>query len=185
MRTLGVVCAKSDSQRLKNKNILEIDGVPMAIHAWEAVRESCDYSVMLTDIDRFMEDKTINTVFQPVHTRRPNVPIQSAVKWVIRWNEHWKENFDTVVYVMANCPESTAKHVKKGLKLYEENNLNVVRSYNKNGVENGLHIYRLEYFLKYFCDVYVGMIIAPGIEIHTIEDLDGNNENKKDSAPDI
>ena len=170
MKTLGIVCAKADSKRLRGKNTLEVKGKPMTLYAWDAVKESTSYAAMITDIETFLDDKNIKTFYAPQYLRRPGTTLQSIVKWLIR-KHHWEDHFDTVVYVLADCPMVKAKDIKKALKIFDERNLNVVRSYDKDGLENGLHIYKMDYFLSHYTDVYCGGIVVPGIEVHTGEDL--------------
>ena len=80
--------------------------------------------------------------------------------------------YDVIVSIMANCPQNSLEDIEKGIKLMKKNNLKEVRSFDKNGLENGIMILDKE-IIQDNRDIsyYLGGIITNGKEIHYKKDL--------------
>lgn len=171
-KTLGLIPARAGSKRLPKKNTLPINNVPMAILAYNIMRSSnVDRTLLVTDIEEFkgkIPDKDIQ--WRPAHISADGVTLQQTIKWVLE-NPFYNLDFDKLVILLPNCPGITKEDINKALKLLDENNLNIVRSYNwTSGIENGLIVARTRFYFSHIVDTYCGCILTNNIEIHTEED---------------
>jgi len=165
---IGIVCARSGSKRLLGKNMMEIRDMSLSEKAYHTLEGCCDKVVLVTDIKELLESDLV-TLYRPPFISHDHVPLQSTVKWALF---KISGRYGVVVVLMPNCPMITKNHVEKCINLLVDNNLNVVRSYGKDGKENGVIVIRIEYFFKHWIDTHAGAIVTTGIEIHTQEDFD-------------
>jgi hypothetical protein len=131
----------------------------------------------LTDIEEFL--KTEEAVPRPEHLNDGHVPLQDVVLWYLRTYIEGIRDYQTVVLLMATNPWITSHDVDKAYSTYRScphsHGFSIVRSYNaQTAEENGLYIMDIDYILSnsFSYDVYTGMTIAPGIEIHTKKEYD-------------
>jgi CMP-N-acetylneuraminic acid synthetase len=167
-KIIGVVCARKGSKRLPLKNSMEIGGVSLGERAYDTLDSVCDRVVMVTDIAKFLESN-METIYRPPFISGDHIPLQNTVKWACNKIYGW---YSIIVVLMPNCPMITSKHVEKCINLLRNKNLKIVRSYNRQGCENGLIVMDSRYFIKHWIDVYAGAIVTKGKEIHTQEDFD-------------
>ena len=167
---LGIICARSGSKRFPKKNLKIIGGKSLLEIATETLcRSNVDLLVLATD---FKPDFELSK-YGAEHLKRASnissnyVPLQETVKWAYY---SLNRRFDYITFLMPNCPAIGYEDVNAALDLAISKELNVVRSYNSKGEENGLVIIRTGYLEDHFIDVYCGAIIAEGDEIHNRSD---------------
>ena len=163
---LGVVCARKGSKRLKGKNLKLIGGVSLVERAVRTLSESgIDHIAVVADFEPEFDLGRYNArhIFRSMNMSGDSLALQETVKWTYYSLD---ETYDYVVYLMPNCPMISVEAVKKAVSLMTENRLNVVRSYNPKGEENGLIAVRTKYLLDHFTDVYCGGVVCEGDEIH-------------------
>lgn len=169
-KTLGIICARKGSKRFPGKNLSEIGGLSLVERALGTLSAvSLDKIVLATDfaIDFDLEKYDAMHVVRSKNTSDDVIALQDTVKWVYL---SLNEDYDTIVFLMPNCPMITSDSVQKTLDLFSQHNYNVVRSYNEQGQENGLIVVRTKYLMDHFIDVYCGCVVCGGDEIHDQED---------------
>ena len=145
---IGVVAAKKDSIRFKDKNIYKIEGVPLFWHSVQPMIDSelVNKVYVATDSEYIM-DYCHNEGGYIFNRRKPNYPSSKVVvMWrhpnasrsddklinIIRYVYYSiPESCHIVVRIMANCPGHTAESVDATINLMRRKNLKEVRSFNK------------------------------------------------------
>ena len=175
MKVLGIVAAKENSTRFKDKNIHQVNGLPMFMHAVNALKDIADFTVVDTDSEIIIKYCSDNYIFH--HKRRPricgdNVPVYKVIKYtytVIKdlELELYLTDPDYIIFILANSINHTQKDVQNALELAVKHNLKEVRSYDKNGVENGIVVLYKSVLENYdYISAYMGAITTDGKEIH-------------------
>jgi spore coat polysaccharide biosynthesis protein SpsF (cytidylyltransferase family) len=176
MKTIGIVAAKAKSNRLPNKNLLEIGGMPLYALACEALIDchAIDEIHLLTDIPFIHESIEGTEDFyvheRPTWTTDDSYPLQDVYKWFL-YDKKIEQG--TLVALMPTNPMIDFELIGQALDIFNTEEFSVLRSYGYNHKENGLYIVNIEYMLynSYMYDVYTGAIRADGIEIHTEEEF--------------
>lgn len=174
---LGLVAAKDNSNRFPGKNKYIVDGFPLFYHSVKLLKESSliDDVVVATDSEFILEyckEKNIKTVWRPKNASRDEDKLISILRYAYYSLD---QSYHTIVGIMANCPGNKLEDIEKGIILKEENDLKEVRSFDPNGLENGVLILDRE-ILETNRDIsyYIGSIQTTGKEIHYKTDLDEN-----------
>ena len=169
MKGIGIVPARKGSKRLENKNMLTISGMPMTVFAYRTLRmASLDRVIVATDIKEMYEHvKPENILWRPKELNGDEVPVQDVIKWAYR---ELDEDYDYIVALLPNCPGIEADDIINSVDIMFTNKLNVLRSYDTDGIENGLLVARADYYMNHPADTYCGGIITQGTEIHDIND---------------
>lgn len=172
---VGLVCSRDGSVRLKDKNKLPINGVPLALRAVNTLVNVLGMQNIfhLTNIPEF--SKSPYSVARPAFLNDGHVPLQDVVKWYVEKN--YKPFFykDAIVLLMPTNPFITEEDIEFAIKTFREKQMNILRSYDDYGQENGLYIIDMNYLLDktrppFQYDVYTGGVILPGREIHDEDD---------------
>ena len=174
MKTVGLVAAKENSNRFPNKNIYTINGTPMFMNSVQPMLDSSLINdvYVITDskfIKLYCNKNNINVIWRPKNATRDEDKLISILRYAYYSLD---VEYDIVVSIMANCPQNYLEDIEKGIKLMKKNNLKEVRSFDKNGLENGIMILNKE-IIQDNRDIsyYLGGIITNGKEIHYKEDL--------------
>lgn len=171
---LGLVAAKENSNRFPGKNFYLVNQEPLFYHSVKVLTDSklVDDVYVITDSDKIKEycnDKNVNVIWRPKNATRDEDKLISILRYAYYSLDI---EYDIIVSIMANCPQNNLEDVEKGIKLMERNNLKEVRSFDENGIENGIMILDKE-IIQDNRDIsyYLGGIITNGKEIHYKEDL--------------
>tara|TARA_Y100000816_G_C26097696_1_gene581204 strand:+ start:1853 stop:2581 length:729 start_codon:yes stop_codon:yes gene_type:complete len=124
VKIIAVIPARGDSKRIKNKNIKLFFGKPMIAWTIIAAKKAKVFKRILVSTDNikiakiakkygaevpFLRDKFIDDIS----------PISRATIYDLnRASNHWKEKYDIVVQLMANCPLRNHYDIKKSLKRF-------------------------------------------------------------------
>ena len=163
MNYCGIILAKKDSERLKRKNFLHINGQRMFEYAYEAIANAIGAENVFFTSDH--EDYKN----RPPAASLPDEPLFQAIKWAYKC---MPKRYDAIINIMANCPEITEKDVKRAIRAFEKLNVKELRSFNIDGSESGLIIMKEDYLLeKHEISTYQGAIMIKSNEIHTKKDL--------------
>jgi len=151
--------------------MMKINGVPLAMIAYDVLcMAGLDRVVVSTNIkklyDMLNEDSRI---WRKDSLCDDDTYVQAAVKWTYNVAGDFFD-YDYIVMLMPNCPGITPEDVYTAIDLLLTNGLNLVRSFDTNGVENGLLVARRDYYMGHWVDTYVGSIETGAMEIHTEED---------------
>lgn len=163
MNYCGIVLAKKNSNRLPNKNFLDIlFGLPSHQIVFSALSE------VLNDVYTFSDHMDYSN--RPPAASLDDEPIFEALKWAYK---SLPKRYDAIVTILANCPMHTADSVACAISRFEKLGCQELRSFNQDGSESGLMILKEEYLLKkHEVSTYQGAIGLESIEIHTKEDFE-------------
>ncbi|MBL20164.1 MAG: hypothetical protein CMC82_10180 [Flavobacteriaceae bacterium] len=172
--TLGLIAAKENSNRFPNKNIHLVNGEPLFFHSVKPLLNSklVDDVYVITNsknIAKYCESKGVNIIWRAKNATKDEDKLISILRYAYYSLDI---EYDIIVSIMANCPQNSLEDIEKGIKLMKKNNLKEVRSFDKNGLENGIMILDKE-IIQDNRDIsyYLGGIITNGKEIHYKEDL--------------
>lgn len=163
-RVLGIVVARKDSKRFKNKNIQEINKETLIERALRNLEGSRVHKVVLsTDYDIDYKNK----FDRHASSCTDWYPYLRAVGDVVQDDIYNKYKY--FISVMVTNPYITAAHISLMVNLLKSSKFNMVRSYNLNGSENGLYGGDINWLMSndYNFDTHTGALIIPGKEIHT------------------
>lgn len=169
-KVLGMVCARKASKRFPGKNTALIGRVTLVERAVQTLSQAgLDSIVVATDFPLDFDLKQYNAVhlLRSQNASNDAVPLQETVKWAYL---SLNRSYENIVFLMPNCPMIEPDSVTKAITLLRDHRYNVVRSYNSEGLENGLIAVRTKYLLDHFTDVYCGCVICEGNEIHDEQD---------------
>ena len=185
---IAIIPAKVVSQRLREKNFIEVNGTPMTIWTlWKAIQcPHIDHVVVSTDdIDVLLEKlpQLDNPVFSQCivvargpEVRHPNV----ALYWVIRdalkmvtSGGYVQDDPTHVVLMQPNVPTIPQAIIDRLVKAVVEERYNVARHYNLEGAETGgCDAYKIQALMEapiMDADNFARWSVDP--EVHTLEDL--------------
>ena len=167
--TVGVVCARGASKRLKDKNIRLIGSETLAARACRTLHQAGIEDVYcITDIEE-------DLIRLPKYVKRverddgedDNKWLQDTIK--DHFCEIDKVEYGYIAVLMPNGPFITSPIVRDVADLLSDGR-KIVRTYGYDGKENGLIYSDIKYFLDGETDVYTGSIHTFGFEIHDIAD---------------
>jgi CMP-N-acetylneuraminic acid synthetase len=124
MNNLAVIPARGGSSRLKDKNILSLEGKPLIFWTIDAVKYSgCfDSIVVSSDSDTILNmvereyRTTVSLHKRPIEFATRRVPVLDAMLNIL----DEIENIDTFSYFLPTCPFRNKKHVKEGFDLLSD-----------------------------------------------------------------
>lgn len=172
-KIIGVVAAKSNSNRFKNKNIYSYKNAPLF---WHNVKVMTDLGIsvyVLTDseyIKQYCEERGVIVIWRNENINHDNQSLFEVLKYAY----HSLPDFDIMVNILANTINVKTDDIKRLLKCMEDNRLWEVRSYDGKGLENGCMCLRKEVFNKHELSAYVGAISTNSKEIHYESEITGN-----------
>ena len=174
MKVLGLVAAKNNSNRFPGKNFHLVNNEPLFYHSVKSLINSqlVDDVYVVTDsmlIKNYCDKNNIKIIWRSKNAARDEDKLINILRYAYYSLDI---EYDVIVSIMANCPQNSLEDVEKGIKLMQENNLKEVRSFDRNGVENGIIILDKEIMhdnrdISY----YLGGITTNGKEIHHKADL--------------
>lgn len=171
-KTVVIVCAKKESKRFPKKNRQLIRGV-------------VDQILMLSGIDKVVistDDKEIlrmyprSTRVKKLEREYNSLEPEDSLFNIALWSYYsLNEPYDIVIIANPNVVNFKKRAVYEAIQVLIKKNRNEVRTYDINGVENGLIVMKRDYFLKRAYSSYVGAIITDAKEIHYEAELDEHN----------
>ena len=178
MRIIAIIPARGGSKRLPKKNIYLLKGKPLIAYSIAA----CKRSKYINEIYVSSDDKEILTTAEQCGAIALSRPSQLADDLtpkmeVIRDAAKSKQILDAgkpdiIIVPQANSPQLKAEDIDKGFDLMFKYNLWEVMSADENGVQNAaFRIIRTEHINNTFLSAHCGFVIAPNIDVHTIEDI--------------
>jgi len=173
---LGLIAAKENSNRFMNKNIHLHKGEPMFWHSVKPLLDSVvDDVYVVTDskyIKSYCEERKVNVIWRPKNACRDDDKLINILRFGYY---NLEKKYDVVVTVMANCPGHTSEIINNGIKLLKNKKLREVRTFNCDGEESGVLIFKREILENNFdISYYIGGITSNVKEIHYKGDLDEN-----------
>lgn len=162
----GVVCARKGSKRLPRKNELKINNKTLSEIAVNKLLMFCNKVIFYSDIEiEELKDITKKRVEDGEDT-----PLQSSVLIALADEDILDD--DIVIYLMPSAPIIDSGDIFDAMELLMTSpDINIVRSYNRFGKENGLIAAKYKFIRDNVIDVYTGCIVTSGFEIHTKEEF--------------
>ena len=160
---IGIVCARANSKRLPNKNILGWKDTTLTLNAVKTLEDAVNIVFLVTDMDIAYH----NILKRPKYVSMDDTPLQTTVRWALG---QINIECDIVAILMPTNPLITPEDITCAINRLKSDNLNIVRSYGMDGIENGLIVAKHEYLITHDLDTYCGAVDCHGIEIHSIED---------------
>tara|TARA_R110002074_G_scaffold236346_2_gene408215 strand:+ start:1290 stop:1832 length:543 start_codon:yes stop_codon:yes gene_type:complete len=172
---VGLVAAKGESKRFKNKNIHPVEGYPMFWHSVKPLVDSdlVDDVYVLTDSD-FVKEYCRENGVKTIHRAQNASRSEDKLISVLRYGYYnLDQEYDGVITIMANCPGHTTQQVNSCISMMKDKDLFEVRSFNSSGEESGLMVFSKK-IMESNQDVsyYVGCSVDRVVEIHYEEDLE-------------
>lgn len=127
-KRIAIIPARGGSKRIPDKNIVDFQGKPMIAWTIEAALESHLFDRILVSTD----DEKIADISRQYGAEAPflrakyaddHSPVSEATSAALKQAEHyWKENYDVVVQLMANCPLRSSVDIKSAIDSFQKKN---------------------------------------------------------------
>ncbi len=127
MKLLAIIPARAGSQRLRNKNLLELDGRPLVAHSCEAARAcgAFDRICVNTDCPQIAqiagEHGAECPALRPPHCATAEAPMRDAVVWLIDLLAEQGESYDAFAILQPTSPLRTADDIRAGVAIFDAN----------------------------------------------------------------
>lgn len=170
----GIVVAKHNSNRFPGKNFYNFNGKPLFWHNVKCLlnSEKVDDVYVSTDsetIRAYAEKHNVECINRNINISKDEQSIYQVLKYSYY---SLPKEYEYIALIMANTIKHTSKNLDKAIDLIINNNLKEVRSYDREGVENGiliLHRSILEELNS--ISIYVGAVVTDAKEVHYKKDL--------------
>jgi len=172
--TVGIVCAKSNSNRFPNKNIYEFNGVPMFWHSVMPLIDSkkVDKVYVTTDsafIKEYCDARGIEVIWRNINAIHDEEPLLEVLRFAYKCID---KSYENIITIMANCPHHKVSAVDEAIDLIHSSDILEVRSFNSAKEESGLMIFKEKIILEYTqISSHIGFVSSEVNEIHHKEDL--------------
>ena len=178
MRTIVIIPARGGSKRLHKKNIHPYKGKPLIGYTIDACKE-CTF---IDDIFVSSDDEEIlnisaelgaKSLLRPANLADDSTPKIIAIRQAANALEVGKlERDDIIIVAQANSPQITSVQLKEAFDLMLQHKLWEVMSTDSNGVQNAaFRLVRYHALFNEFLSAHCGFVIAPNVDVHTLEDL--------------
>jgi len=123
---IAIIPARGGSKRIPKKNIIDFFGQPMiSLTIKAAIDSGCfDRVLVSTDCEEIAEVARIagaEVPFLRVDHSDDYSPVSEATLVALNQaEEFWKESYDLVVQLMANCPIRTASDIKNSITAFDK-----------------------------------------------------------------
>ena len=176
-----IIPVRMGSKRLKNKNILPINKIPMfAYVAKEAAKSKFKIKLFVSSESNKIEDLckkyNINYLKRPKNLSNSLIEKQEVIVHAIRYLIKKKEKIDIVISLQANSPQFKAIDLDKAISFFIKNNktekiVNEVISVGKDNLQNGaFRIMKKKTVFQKTLSTKVGISFTDYIDIHNKKD---------------
>lgn len=138
MKYLAIICARSKSKGIKNKNILKINQIPLIGHSIKIAKSIKRISKVIVSTDSIKIAKIAHSYGAEVPFLRPkkfsqdNSSSASALKHaLIKCEKIFNKKFDYIVELMATNPLKTRKDIQNIIKILLKNKADSVIAVNQ------------------------------------------------------
>ena len=179
MRTIAIIPARGGSKWLPKKNIYLFNGKPLLGYTLSA----CAQCPFIDSVFVSSDDTEILSVAQSlgaIGLLRPSALADDKTPKIVAIRQAAQDPKvgemkpdDIIIVAQANSPQITAKQLQEGYDLMIRHNLWEVMSTDVNGVQNAaFRIVRYHALFNEFLSAHCGFVIAPNVDVHTLEDLE-------------
>jgi CMP-N-acetylneuraminic acid synthetase len=178
MRTIVIIPARGGSKRLHKKNIYPFKGKPLIAYTIDACKQcSFVHDIFVSSDDAEIlstsEGLGAKSLLRPANLADDSTPKIVAIRQAANAPEVGPLDRDDIVIVaQANSPQITSIQLKEAYDLMMKHNLWEVMSTDSNGVQNAaFRLVRYHALFNEFLSAHCGFVVAPNIDVHTLEDL--------------
>jgi N-acylneuraminate cytidylyltransferase len=178
MKTIVIIPARGGSKRLPKKNIYPFNGKPLIAYTIDACKQCSfiDGIFVSSDDAEILETAAAfgaTGLLRPADLADDKTPKIVAIRQAVNDPLVGELDRDDIVIVaQANSPQITADQLNAAHALMTEHNLWEVMSTDSNGVQNAaFRLVRYHALFNEFLSAHCGFIVAPNMDIHTLEDL--------------
>jgi CMP-N-acetylneuraminic acid synthetase len=119
---VGIAPARGGSQRLPNKNILQIKGKPLICYTIDAAKPAVDKLIVASDSDDILtaalnHDPEVTLVRLPESTATNKSKVLESICWV--YDNHDLNHFDIIGMFLPTCPLRETEDIKNGLSMMD------------------------------------------------------------------
>jgi len=120
-KILAVIPARSDSKRIKNKNIIKLLNKPLIQYTLD-VAKKCKYidkivvSSESKKILKIAKKNGVDTPFLRKEAFDDFTPVDKATLAAVKQSEEYYGNFDIVIQLMPNCPIRSLKTINSSIQ---------------------------------------------------------------------
>ena len=187
-KILLIIPARGNSRRLKNKNILKINGLPLVVRAAkEACKSKYVDELLVSSEAKYILDickkNNINTLKRPKKLSKSSSEKQEVI---VHAAKHFKKKYfkpEIVISLQCNSPEFNFRDLDKALVFFEKKlhpgaKIKEVISINKNNIQNAC--FRILTFKAVFqktLSTKMGVFFTNYSDIHTHKDFLKSKKN--------
>lgn len=168
IKTIAIICTRKESERFPLKNRLLIGDVLKRIEGASFL----DKILVASDDEELQPKEGCSRIHRISLTKKichKDNSVFGSARWAYNSIE---EDYDVVVMILTNVIRFESVYVNKCIDILLKNNLNEVRTYDKDGVENGVIVMKRDWFLKGSLSVYCGGVLSSAKEIHYEDELE-------------
>jgi len=182
IKIVAIIPAKGNSQRLPNKNILDINGKPMLYYAIKACQDS-QYNIepwVSSDSDEILRIASLygaKTHKRDEALSQPHVFKQEVIRTVAAYiNAEYTEP-DVYISLQPNSPQITGSHLDEGLNILlhstKEERMYEVFSVDKDYYQNAVYrMFRSHYVFQRDLSTHCAVAVCDIMDVNTKEDYD-------------
>ena len=187
-KILLIIPARGNSRRLKNKNILKIDGLPLVVRAAKEASKSKFVDELLVSSEaKYILDickkNNINTLKRP---KKLSISSTEKQEVIVHAAKYFEKNYfkpEIVISLQCNSPEFNFRDLDNALvffekKLHPNAKIKEVISINKNNIQNAC--FRILTFKAVFqktLSTKMGVFFTNYSDIHTHKDFLKSKKN--------
>ncbi len=168
---------KHQSRRLKEKNILPINHLPMFVYVANKFIKSKIFSRFIVSteskkIKKLCEDYKIDYINRPKYLSKPETEKQAVIVHAVKNLKTINKN-DIIISLQPNSPEVKVSDIKKALnffkkKLYRNSEIKELICVNKNNIQNpSFRILTYKAVFQKTLSTKIGIFFADYEDIHT------------------
>ena len=138
MKILNLIVARSDSKRLKNKNMRLIDGKPLIDYTIDFSKKIASDNLILlsTDSEKILErgkkKKILCPWLRPKYLSNDRSNLVDVSIHAIKWYEKKIGSVDALILLQSSSPFRDLKTVNRGIRIFKKNINNTIISISAN-----------------------------------------------------
>ena len=178
--TYVIMPVKYQSKRLKNKNILPINNLPMFVYVFKKIQKLKTIKKILVSteskiIKKLCIDYKINFISRPKYLAKPNIEKQAVIVHAIKKSKFIKKN-DIIISIQPNSPEIKINDLSKALnffknKLYLKSDIKELICVNSENIQNpAFRILTYKAAFQKTLSTKIGVYFADYEDIHDMKD---------------
>jgi CMP-N,N'-diacetyllegionaminic acid synthase len=124
MDVLGIITARGNSKRIRNKNILPVNGTPVIVHTINAARSSRSMTRLICSTDSLpiasvVKKQGVEVIMRPARFASDHAPIEDALRHVLDTTlQQGCSMPDALVLLYANVPYRSRALIDGAVKLF-------------------------------------------------------------------